>query len=46
MNWSQAYEQTMSAELWGFIDLSENFTQDTIRKFDSFLIDLFVLKNK
>ncbi|RNA38959.1 ABC transporter G family member 20-like, partial [Brachionus plicatilis] len=35
-NWSYAYTQTKSGKLWGFIDLSENFTQDTIQKFNPF----------
>lgn len=33
LNWSQAYSETKSGKLWGFIDLSENFTQDTIQKY-------------
>lgn len=32
MNWSEAYYKTKKAELWGYIDLSENFTQDTLEK--------------
>lgn len=32
MNWSEAYAQTLKAKRWGYIDLSENFTQDTLAK--------------
>ena len=33
MNWSEAFRKTKKNELWGFVDLSENFTQDTTAKF-------------
>nr|UOU03363.1 ATP-binding cassette subfamily H-like 1 [Brachionus rubens] len=36
LNWSDAYSQSKKGKLWGFIDLSENFTQDTIQKFNPF----------
>lgn len=32
MNWSEAYRRTKTSELWGFIDLSENFTLATIAR--------------
>lgn len=32
MNWSEAYKEIKKANIWGFIDLSENFTQDTLAK--------------
>lgn len=36
MNWSEAYSKTRKCELWGYIDLSVNFTQDTFAKFAFF----------
>ena len=32
MNWKTAYEETQKADLWGFFDISANFTQDTLNK--------------
>jgi hypothetical protein len=32
LNWTDAYHMTKKGDLWGFIDLSVNFTQDTITK--------------
>jgi hypothetical protein len=34
-NWSHAYEQTKLGKLWGYVDLSESFTQSTTDKFSS-----------
>jgi hypothetical protein len=36
MNWSEAYKKTKDGKLWGFIDLSRNFTNGTLDKFSSF----------
>ena len=36
LNWSEAYAMTKRGELWGFIDLSANFTQATQNKFTFF----------
>nr|QUF59474.1 ATP-binding cassette transporter Abch-like1 [Brachionus angularis] len=35
-NWSEAYHLTKQGKLWGFIDLSENFTKETKSKFSTF----------
>ncbi len=32
MTWSEAYSKTKHGELWGFIDISKNFTDQTINK--------------
>lgn len=32
MNWSDAYQHTKKGEIWGFFDISVNFTQDTQNK--------------
>ena len=32
MNWSEADRQTRLGKMWGFVDLSQNFTNDTIEK--------------
>ena len=34
MSWSEAYQRTKSGELWGFIDLSANFTEETLDKYN------------
>lgn len=44
MNWSEADKLTKMGELWGFIDLSENFTQDTLQKFVKYFIIYKILK--
>jgi len=36
LNWSQAYAATKSGDLWGFIDLSSTFTDDTKAKYSAF----------
>ena len=33
LNWLEAYTMTKQGKIWGFVDLSANFTQDTIDKF-------------
>lgn len=38
MNWSEADRLTKRGELWGFIDLSETFTQDTLDKYQHFIM--------
>lgn len=40
MNWSDAYKETKKGELWGFIDLSENFTQSTLDRLECFYSNL------
>lgn len=35
LNWSEAYTRTREGKLWGFVDMGENFTQDTLDKFSS-----------
>ena len=32
MNWNDAFEETKKGELWGYFDISANFTQDTLKK--------------
>ena len=32
MNWSDAFQHTKKGELWGFFDISVNFTEDTQNK--------------
>ena len=34
MNWSDAYGMTRDGELWGYIDLSVNFTEETRAKYE------------
>lgn len=36
MNWDDAYHMTKNGKLWGFFDLSRNFSQDTDGKFNIF----------
>ena len=36
LNWSQAYAATKSGKLWGYVDLSQTFTDDTKAKFTQF----------
>jgi hypothetical protein len=36
MNWLDAYKQTKDGKLWGFVDLSRNFTAGTLAKFSTF----------
>ena len=31
-NWHDAYESVKSGDSWGFIDISQNFSQDTVNK--------------
>lgn len=33
LNWSDAYKQTKEGKLWGFVDLSRNFTSATLAKY-------------
>jgi hypothetical protein len=44
MNWSHAYELTKAGKLWGYVDLGENFTTDTILKFSDPLFPLDVIR--
>lgn len=36
LNWSHAYQLTKAGKLWGYVDIGENFTRETIEKFSSF----------
>ena len=40
MNWSEANRLTRSGELWGYIDLNENFTHDTLEKYNIYKLNL------